>query len=646
MDSFSATIDVLHVDDDPDFAALVAEFLEREADAFDVETATSAADGLDRLTDGNVDCVVSDYDMPGMNGIEFLDAVRADYPDLPFVLYTGKGNEAVASEAIAAGVTDYLQKQTGSQQYELLANRVRNAVEQSRATQRAADLEDVRDTVADVNQALVRATSRAEIESRVCEILARADRYRFAWIGEADDERIVDVRASAGVERGYLDAVEITADDGPTGRGPTGGAIETEDLAVVQDVASADEYEPWREAALERGYRSSAAAPLVYDDTTYGVLNVYADRSGAFDDRECNLLTELAADVAHALHHQDVRQTLERERDRFQHLVTEIEHYAIFMMDPDGCVATWNAGAEQIKGYAAEEIVGTHYEAFFPEEAIEQDTPRQLLARAEREGAVRGRGWRVRKDGSRFWADFTLTALFDDAGDLRGFAKITHDMTDQREYEQRLERQNERLEEFASIVSHDLRNPLNVADGRVELAREECNSDHLEDAADAIELSLTLVDDLLTLARDDSDGNEEPVALAETAKWCWRNVDMANATLVVETDRQLVAVPARLKQLLDNLLSNAVDHGGEGVTVTVGDCDGGFYVADNGTGIPDDERERVFERGYTTDGGTGLGLDIVRECADAHGWDVRITDSATGGARFEITGVEVSDAGE
>ena len=124
-------IRILHVDDEPDFADLVKTLLKREDDRFTVETATNADEGLERIHDRPPDCVVSDYNMPGMDGIEFLRALREEHPNLPFILFTGKGSEDVAGDALRADATDYIQKQSGSEQYELLANRIENAVSQS-----------------------------------------------------------------------------------------------------------------------------------------------------------------------------------------------------------------------------------------------------------------------------------------------------------------------------------------------------------------------------------------------------------------------------------------------------------------------------------------------------------------------------------
>ena len=645
----SGPIRVLHVDDDPGITDVVGAFLERENDRISVDSEQTVADARSHLEDGGVDCVVSDHDMPGQNGIEFLEAVRETNPELPFILYTGKGSEAVASDAIAAGVTDYLQKQSGTEQYEILANRVQNAVEQYRASQRASNLARIRELVTNINQTLVHAESQDEIETEVCEVLANADSCRFAWIGERDPEtETVTPRASAGISEEYLEDIEITADGSATGQGPTGRALAQRDIVVVQNIEEDDAYEPWREDALEYGYRSSAAIPLVHSDTVYGVLNVYSERPEAFDGEEKPLLVELANDIAHAIHSQRVQRSLRQERDRFRLLVEGIEQYAIFMLDTDGRVATWNSGARQIKGYAESDILGQHYAEFFAEDDREAGVPAELLDRANAAGAVEGEGWRVRADGSRFWADYTLTALYEDSGELRGYAKVTQDLSEQRAREATIDAKSERLEEFASVLSHDLQNPLGVAAGRLEIAASEFDSEHVREARDAVERAQTLSEDVLELAREDeTDVSVETVDLGDVARTCWQHVETSTASLVVDADCTLRADRTRLTQLLENLVRNAVKHSnGDTVTVRVGAFEDGFYVEDDGPGIPEAERETVFDAGYSTaTESAGLGLDIVRQAADAHGWRVTATDSAAGGARFEFRGVDV-EAGD
>jgi signal transduction histidine kinase len=206
---------------------------------------------------------------------------------------------------------------------------------------------------------------------------------------------------------------------------------------------------------------------------------------------------------------------------------------------------------------------------------------------------------------------------------------------------QQLETQNERLDEFASVLSHDLRNPLNVAEGRLELAQAEFDSEHFPPIERAHTRMRSLIDSMLTLARDGDDvGELESVPLASFAEQCWHNVDTQQATIVTPIEQTVQADRSQLKQLLENLIRNAVEHGDPEVTMTIGALDNGFFVADDGPGIPPEERGEVFDLGYSTaDDGTGFGLSIVRRIADAHGWEITVTDGADGGARFEITGV-------
>jgi signal transduction histidine kinase len=266
--------------------------------------------------------------------------------------------------------------------------------------------------------------------------------------------------------------------------------------------------------------------------------------------------------------------------------------------------------------------------------------------------------------------------------------------------ERRLERQNERLERFASIVSHDLRNPLQVAQGRLGHVEAGETAEHLDAAVDALDRMEELVDDLLDLAREGQRVEATAsVDVADIARSAWRNVEAPASDLRVDVSTAVTADDGRLTQLFENLFRNSVEHGStgnraqpgdavehgstssrtpsddavehgatghrtasgdsaahgqpsgatnghadSGVTVTVGDLPDGFYVADDGPGIPESERSDVFEAGYSTaDDGTGFGLDIVREIVEAHGWTVTVAESDDGGARFEITDPTLGD---
>ncbi len=224
---------------------------------------------------------------------------------------------------------------------------------------------------------------------------------------------------------------------------------------------------------------------------------------------------------------------------------------------------------------------------------------------------------------------------------------VNVDIDERKERERELERQNQSLEEFASFVSHDLRSPLTVAKGRLELAQDDCDSEHLGDLEGSLDRMEDLIEDILALAREGEVVDEKrTVGIAETAEGCWQNTEAEGARLVTETDTRVLADPGSFKRLCENLVRNAVEHGGEGVTVTVGELEDedrdGFYVADDGEGIPEEEHEEAFETGYSTsEDGTGIGLSVVERVAEAHGWEVELKESEAGGARFEISEAEV-----
>ncbi|WP_148416358.1 PAS domain-containing sensor histidine kinase [Haloferax sp. KTX1] len=207
-----------------------------------------------------------------------------------------------------------------------------------------------------------------------------------------------------------------------------------------------------------------------------------------------------------------------------------------------------------------------------------------------------------------------------------------------------IRRERDRLEEFASILSHDLRNPLNVAQGRLDFIEVPDDDGHLNAVERALDRMERLIDDMLTLARQgDAVGETATIALDALATQAWENVATDAATLEIEADLHFDGDRSRLVQMFENLYRNAIEHGVDAVTIHVGvlDAGDGFYIEDTGPGIPETERKDVFESGYTTNqNGTGFGLAIVSRIVEAHGWDIKVTDGTDGGARFEISGVQ------
>ncbi|ESS07426.1 MAG: PAS sensor histidine kinase [uncultured archaeon A07HB70] len=828
-------IQVLHVDDDPEFAELTATFLKRNGDRLTVETAASADQALE-LIDDPPDCIVSDYNMPGMNGIELLRAVREEYPDLPFLLFTGAGSEAVAGDAISAGATDYLQKRSGTDQYELLANRIRNAVDQHRTEAR---LRETREEYAAVFENAQSGLLLVTVEDdgfryrrcnpRAVELIGH-DREDIAGqtpreaFGPENGQKIVGAYRAC-VER--RDPVEYTVSlELPVGHvvrecqaTPVTSAGEVEQLVVAfNDITERRQHKQ----ALDAEQRLNRQALNALDDLFYVVdtdlrllrwndrvpaVTGYSDadladmavtelfpdderetvagavetaQTGSQNTVEADLLTADGRRIPHEFTGapltdsdgttvelvgvgRDLTERRQREQ-RFQTLVEE-SNDIISVVDRDGKFQYQSPSVERVLGYDPDETVGdTAWEYVHPDDrGVVRDAFEAWVTTQDAQGAVEYRArhadgsWRwmeadannqldnpavgglvvnsrdvtdrraqeqeldavtsqyqalienfpdgavylfdsdlryvraggkelsavglsaddivgkqphdlfpqevadetvahyretLAGDGGTFEQSFggeqyrvrTVPVRDDDGAVVYGMA-VAQNVTERIEQRQALAKQNERLEEFTGIVSHDLRNPLSVAQGRIDLAREECESDHLDRAADAVDRSQALIDDLLTLAREDGTVHDlKPVALAGVAERSWQTVSTGTATLDVDATRAVRADRSRLRQLFENLYRNAVEHGGEDVAVRVGETDDGFYVADTGPGIPDADRDRVFDAGYSTaDDGTGFGLRIVEQVVDAHGWAVDVAESERGGARIEITGVDAAD---
>jgi PAS domain S-box-containing protein len=361
--------------------------------------------------------------------------------------------------------------------------------------------------------------------------------------------------------------------------------------------------------------------------------------------------------------------TLRESEERFRLLVESVKDYAIFMLDRRGHVMSWNPGAERIKGYTAEEIIGKHFRGFYPADVAATGFPERELEIAEREGRFEDEGWRVRKDGSCFWANVVITAVRDDSGRLRGFSKVTRDLTQRRELEREraqseaLADLNRRKDEFLAMLSHELRNPLAPISTAVQLLRLDLGDDAARQPAMAIlERQVThltrLVDDLLEVSRISTGRIRLQPELIDLRRVVERAVE---AVRVLTSQRQhrvhvdqpaapiwLHVDPTRIEQVIVNLLTNAAKYtnpDGE-IRVRVEQAEGQavLRVTDTGVGISPDLLPSVFdlftqgERSLDrSEGGLGVGLTVVKRIVELHGGSVEAFSEGLGhGSEFVV----------
>jgi PAS domain S-box-containing protein len=363
---------ILHLDDEPDFLDLTAQFLEREDERFDVRTATNGTDGLAILRAEDIDCIVSDYDMPVMDGLEFLAAVRQEYPDLPFILFTGKGSEEIASEAITAGVTEYIQKEYGTDQYAILANRITNLVERYRA---------------------VRTIDRS---------------YRAMKTASEGISLIDPDGTFSYVNPAFADLFGYEQDE-MTGEHWTILYHDNEADRLENDILP---------AVKENDYWSGETVRLMKG----GDRLVTNHRLAHADD---GVIVCTARDIT------SERTQLPEQSTQFDVLIDSMDDHAFFTLDHEGYVTRWNDGARRFTGYDVEEVLGAHVSMFFGESDSANGLPEHLLDTAKTEGTVSHEGWQVRQDGTRCWTDMTLSASFDESGALRGYGIILQEVDEQ-----------------------------------------------------------------------------------------------------------------------------------------------------------------------------------------------------------------------
>jgi PAS domain S-box-containing protein len=588
-------IRVLHVDDQPDFADMAATFLERADDQLTVETATSAAAGLDRLETETIHCVVSDYDMPRTNGVEFLEQVRERHGDLPFILFTGKGSEEVASEAISAGVTEYLQKESGTDQFAVLANRIANTVQGARATRQLDVLID--------NLPGIIYQHRDEPEWPLTLIRGNCEEL----MGYTEQELQSDV---------HLAEQAIHPDD--------------------------REYH-------NRTLRDELAATGSYE-LTYRVLHKNGDVRWVLDSgqkhdspiREGELFSGILIDITELKRHE---QELESTRQRLE-AILENTTTPMFLKDADGEYLLVNSGYRELFDLGEETVVGRTDEELHGDDVAAEfgRTDRTVIEQGDPVEAEE----RVAVDGEERIFSMSKVPVYDvgtesDPETPVAVFGVATDITDHVRQKQRLRRQNERLDELAGVLSHDLQTPIATARGRLEIALETGDVSHVETARSALDRIDNLRTELASvMRRGQIVGETEPVDLADAAETVWTSLDPP-PTAALETDDETIrGDPNAVARLLENLLNNAVEHGGEDVTVRVERHDDGFAVVDDGPGLDLEDPQQAFEAGVSTkdgDGPHGMGLVSVRQIVLAHGWDAHVTDGEQGGLRVVIEGV-------
>ncbi|HLY61597.1 MAG TPA: ATP-binding protein [Terriglobia bacterium] len=364
--------------------------------------------------------------------------------------------------------------------------------------------------------------------------------------------------------------------------------------------------------------------------------------------------------------HQTPEETLRESEVPYQLLVEQVKDYAIIMLDPEGHVITWNEGARRIKGYVASEIIGRDFACFYTAEDIARDYPKELLSLAARDGRFEDEGWRIRKDQSRFWADVVITALRDDAGKLRGYAKVTRDITERKQAEdamaqktQELARSNADLEQFAYVASHDLQEPLRMVASFTQLLakRYQGKLDSEADefigyAVDGARRMQVLINDLLAYSRIGTRGKGfEPTNSAVVLETALGNLKAAikesGAVVTHDLMPTVRADEGQLCQVLQNLIGNAIKfHGSDPPLVHVSaQRDNGnwrFSVRDNGIGINHEYVHRifiVFQRLHTSAEypGTGIGLAISKKIVERHGGRIWVESEPAKGSTFCFT---------
>ncbi len=609
---------VVLVDDSADVRTLVRTKLRLSGKAVVEGEGADGADAIDLARRLQPDAMLLDVSMPGIDGLAALPQIIEASPDTRIVMFSGFDEEPLALRALELGATSYLTKTSSLDAVvaELVHAVTGGDPEDERGAEDAEG--EGRDTL---DEQVERFQSVFEDAA-----IGMATMTLHGTIVRANDAlcRILGLAATELLGASYGECVSDP------------GALNEATQAIVDKGADV--------VTLEH--------PQLDDAYLRTTLSVVRDQGG----QPLYLFAQCQDVTAQRTTELELRES----EQRFRLMVDVVRDYAIFMLDTDGLITSWNLGAQRTKGWTADEIIGQHFRVFYPPEQQASRHPEHELEVAEREGVYQEEGWRVRKDGSRFWAHVTITKIVDEEGRHIGFAKVTRDHTErmqmleqQGQYANALAEANVRLEQanaelaltadeqarFLAVTAHELRSPVGVVSMSGKLLAE--NWDRLEQGEREELLSgmqssaqqlQRLLGDLLTTARLQAASLELNLRdhdLAEVLAPALQQLRRTHAGSTIEDELpeglRVVVDPDRLGQILDNLVGNAVVHGRDPIRVVAkhqGDH-ALLVVSDAGDGVPAELRDRLFDRFATRTGGhgTGLGLHIVRELARAQGGD-------------------------